>query len=517
VNGLAVLLYADARTIVNGWREIRRSPGRSVIWLLWVVLIAGWLVLRSIAPHRNRLAGFDAVARCDLIVCLTIAVFGVFLAHGSSFAGLFANRAEARWIIGSPVSPFVATVYIQMRELVRRGARFAVTYTYLALVVLPDAIAPAVLWRDLLFGILAILAIGAVPLPRRLAHGPAAVACTLAGYALVALALLPLARDAAIALRAGGRAARFLLALPPWHPGLVLLEPPNAESAAIGLGLAVVAGTALAILGAAARDAYPELYTWSCERIDRSARPGLRRFATSETVRAAPGPVSGVDPARVPAGAGVLLWKSWTEYRRRSTPRATAIETAGFLVAGYVAARLIGNAHPSAWFSIASAVGSLLLVFSSGFGLSFAHELRRPLFWLSGTTLFERLSGLLAGHVWRFAGWFVLFTIGLASGGAGVIPVILAGVTGPAMVVLAAAIGYAVFAVFPSEIDLRGPLAMLRVLVSYAFVIPALFAGIVTGVLFQSATFGLFATAIVALLEAAGLIGFAAWRLDASA
>lgn len=513
-DGLSALLYADTRTVVNGWREIRRSPARAAVWLVWLGLIGAWLVMRSFGPHRSRLGGFDVQARCDVVVCLTIIAFGVVLAHGSRFAGLFANRAEARWIIGSPISPFLATVYLQLREILRRGARLALSYTYVALIFLPSGIAPPTLWRDLLFGLLAVLAIGTIPLPRRLARGPVVAACVLLGYALIALALLPLLRDATIALHAGGPAARFLLALPAWHPGVLLLEPPNAGSAAIGIGLAAVAGTALAALGVAARDAFPEIYALSCERIDRSARTGLRRFVAGEANRIPERPLSAVDPARVPAGPGVFLWKSWTEYRRRSTPRATALETAGLLVGGYAAARLVGNAHPSVWFALAGGLGSLLLVFSMGFSLSFAHELRRPVFWLSGMTLFERLCGLLAGHTWRFIGWFVLIAIGLAGGRAGLIPVVLTAVTGPAMLVLAASIGYAVFALLPNEIDVRGPLAMLRVLLSYAFVLPAIVAGLVTGFLLASTMVALFATALVALIEAAGLIGFAAWRLD---
>ena len=138
------------------------------------------------------------------------------------------------------------------------------------------------------------------------------------------------------------------------------------------------------------------------------------------------------------------------------------------------------------------------------------------MFWLSDASLFERLAALVAGHIWHFTAWFLLFAIGLASGHARTLPILFAGLTGPALLILCAAIGTAAFALFPNEIDQRGPLAMLRLVVSWLFMIPAIVAGILSLVVLHSATAALAGAAIVALAEAGALIGFAAWRLDTS-
>ena len=517
MNEIGALLYADSRTVVNAIRDIRRSRGRIVIWVLAAVLFVSWMALRAHNPMR-RVANVGATAQADLFACVAIGAFGFFLARGSRFVGLFANATEARWIVSLPVSPFAAALYVQVRALITGGARFVLALAIFSAFYLPSGLSNAEVLRDTFFELLALLATGAVLLPRRLAHGPAAAACTVAGYACIALAAIPLLRDAAFAFHVPWLGAAR--SLPAWHPGTVLIEPLGAHSVLVGAAMLAIAAAALAALGLAARNALPELYALSIERLERSGggkRLPFARFGAGREPRVRVHRPSVANASRVPGGVAVFVWKAWTEYRRRATTRGTVLEAAGLILAGYVAGRLLGSTHPAVWVSIAVVVGQLEITFlSMTAGISVAAELRRPVFWLSDASLAERLAGLLAGRVWRAAAWFGLFALGLASGHARLAPKLFALVTGPALLVLCVAIGFAAFAAFPNDVDQRGPLTVLRMYVSYLVVLPPVAAGVAAGYVLHSVPLGLSIIAAGALAEAALLVAFAARRLDTS-
>jgi hypothetical protein len=79
---------------------------------------------------------------------------------------------------------------------------------------------------------------------------------------------------------------------------------------------------------------------------------------------------------------------------------------------------------------------------------------------------------------------------------------------------LAGAIGYASYALLPNDIDQRGPLLFLRLFLGYVLVVPPVAAGIVIGMFVRAPVFAVSVAAATTLLEAAVLVGFAAWRLD---
>jgi hypothetical protein len=128
--------------------------------------------------------------------------------------------------------------------------------------------------------------------------------------------------------------------------------------------------------------------------------------------------------------------------------------------------------------------------------------------------LWTRLTAWIAGTSWRMgfclaaglAAWSIAshLTVIAAAG----IPLALA------TVIYLRAAGLALYAIFPSSMDQRGPLAMLRALVTYALAAPPAVAGIVTGVLTHSLAAGIAAGIAVSLLETAGLIAFAAGRIS---
>jgi hypothetical protein len=517
VTTLRALLYADVRSFVNQLREIRRSPARAIMWTMFAGIVGGFIVLRIVRATRRRglpINVFPIVDSTDAIVCGGIIIFGIALAFGSRFAGLFAHPAEARFIIDSPATPFVATLYVQTREVVRSSGRQGLGLLYAALFYLPERLGVGELVRDLVLLVVAFMAIGAAPLARQLLAKAAVPFAVTAGWIGITVAALAIVRDAAVAFRPRGPLGASVLLLPAYHPGAILLAAPSGQIAAIAALVTCTAGLFI-FVARAAHDAYPELYELSMRRFNRVEHLRRRFFTSGLAMASAKTTERSVSMAgAAPAGAMIYVWRAWTEYRRTHDARSAALETGLLLGGGYALAQLTSLAHPQLVLSVASPLVTLLFFLALAKSAVLGGELRRPIFWLSETTLFERLCALAVAQSWRVIGWFVLIAIGLAAGRAPLLPVIATLTTGPAAVLLAITTGYASYALFPSEVDQRGPLLFVRLVIGYTLLSPAILAGVIFGFLARRAAFGFAAGTATALLEAAVLVAFAAWRLD---
>jgi hypothetical protein len=509
------LLYADGRSFVNQLRDIRHSAARATLWAFFALTVASLIALRVFnavrgTPSPARLASGQFAT--DAIVCGSLAFFGAMLAFGNRYAGLFAHPAEARFIIDSPATPFVATLYVQVRQIVFGSARQMFGLLYIAMVYLPATLPAGGLVRAVVLIVVAFICIAAIPLARQLLAPRLVPVAFAAGWIAIFVAPWPCVRDIAVQFASASPAGSVLARLPAWHPGRILVAPASLQIAAIGLLLACTAGL-FVYVARLAHDAYPELYDLSMKRIQRTERLRSRPFAPAAVTPKVPVRSESM-AAGAPAGVAIFVWRAWTEYRRTHDARATGLETALLLGAGYAGAKLTAAVDPEVLIAVVSPVVNVVFILAVMRSASLATELRRPMFWLSGVTLFERLCALAVAQGWRIIGWCVLAGIGLA-GGAAPAPVVVATLTaGPAAVLLAGAIGYASYALLPNDIDQQGPLRFLRLLLGYAFVIPPIVIGIAIGMLDGFTSIALGAASATMLLEAAVLIGFAAWRLD---
>lgn len=514
---LRALLYADARSFVNQLREIRRSPARAVLWLFFGILIAAMIVLRVMRASRGPAtpAGHDVGDfRTDAIVCGILLLLGVVIATGNRYAGLFAHPAEARFIIGSPATPFVATLYVQARQILLGSVRQAFGLLYAALIYLPEALPAVALVRDIVLILVAFMLIAAVPLARQLLARPFVPLAIAAGTIAICVAPLPLIRDAVTTFAPATPVGNILARLPAFHPGRILLADAGIQFAAIAALLACAAGL-FVYVARGARDAYPELYELSMKRIARTERlrGGIVMAALQRTPR---GPERSESLARgAPPGVAIFIWRAWTEYRRTNSVRSTTIETAVLLGGSYAIARLTAATEPETVIALAAPFVNIAFIIAFMRSASLASELRRPMFWLSGATLFERLCALAVAQGWRIIGWCLLAGIGLAAGNAPAPIVVACAIAGPALVLLAGAIGYASYALLPFDVDQAGPLRLFRLLIGYALVVPPIAAGIAVAIFERVTVVALGAASATTLLEAAVLLGFAAWRLDA--
>jgi hypothetical protein len=518
VTTLRALLYADLRSSINQIKSIRRSPGRALMWLVFVLVIAAGIALRiarAVSPHRHLYGFLPARTTVDVIAGLTIVGIGSTLTHGSRMAGLFAHPAEARFIIGSPATPFIATLYVQLRDILIGGARRGLAVIYGALVYLPDGLRPGGFVRDLILVLLGFSAVAALPLARQLLAKPFVPLAVAVGWTVVAFGAVPLVRVLARALDLAPPADRLANLLPAWDPGRLLLAGPGSQSLAIG---ALFAGLAALFVFVArrARDAYPELYELSMKRMQRTERLRGRMFGSFGAVQPAARPpvVASSAAPSAPAGVLIFVWRAWTEYRRTNSARSSGIETALLLAGGYAVGRFASGGHAASVLPIATSLSTVLFLYALARAASLAVELRRPIFWLSDATLFERLCGLALAHAWRMIAWFVLIAVGLAAGNANPATIAASAFGGTSAILLAIAVGFASYAVLPQEIDQRGPLTFARWFIGYALALPPLGAGIMLAALGCTAVLSIAGGSIIAVLEAAVLIGFASWRLD---
>jgi hypothetical protein len=163
---------------------------------------------------------------------------------------------------------------------------------------------------------------------------------------------------------------------------------------------------------------------------------------------------------------------------------------------------------------VATSLSTLLFLYALSRAAALAVELRRPIFWLSDATLFERLCGLALAHTWRMIAWIALVTIGLAAGHASFAALACVALDGTAALLLAVSVGYASYGLLPHEIDQRGPLTFVRWIVGYVLAIPPIGVAIAINLLASAPLPAIAAAAAVALAEAAVLVAFAAWKLD---
>jgi hypothetical protein len=324
---------------------------------------------------------------------------------------------------------------------------------------------------------------------------------------------LPLLRDAVTTFAPASAAGNIIARLPAFHPGRILLAGAGPQLAAIAVLLACTSAL-FVYVARRARDAYPELYELSMKRIARTERlrGGIVMAALHRTPRA---PERSESLARgAPPGVAIFIWRAWTEYRRTNSVRSTSIETAILLGGGYALARLTAATEPETVIALAAPFVNIAFIIAFMHSASLASELRRPMFWLSSATLFERLCALAIAQGWRIIGWCLLGGIGLAAGHAPAPIVVACWIVGPAMVLLAGAIGYASYALLPFDVDQAGPLRLFRLLIGYALIVPPIAAGIAFAIFERATVTALAVAGATTLLEAAVLIGFAAWRLD---
>lgn len=509
------LAYLDSHQLLHRAQAIFRQPARAIIY----TILIGWFVMMGfLRAHTRAPMLLMAVPEpfASAIMFAFIALLGIIMyGAASGFVGVFSSAADARFLCGSHLSETAVVTWLQLRRCASVVLRTAFAVLFYA-VILPAGRHVSITGVVGVSVIAATLftAATAVPVLKLRAAAGTRVAKTFAA-AIVAAGLLPLAillgslLDPALhgwaagVQRSGAGAAVNAL----FHGNV----------AAIGSFYAAAAGM-LALSFLTGRDLYPELYASS-----------LRVLAYRQRRRRLPGVLTGERAYHIggrtrfaffegAAGAWTIAWKEWIAFVR--SPGAMRMFWFGLFGCAAAGAILGAGAKHSpepldTAVVMASSISNVAIIFltiASSFGL--AADLRKPLWWMGPDPIWLRLVAWVLSTSWRlticiaaatitFAATLGIYTIALAA-----IPIAIA------ITIYLRSIGLALYALLPSGLDQRGPLAMLRVLLTYLFAAPAIVAAVTTGLLAHSFAAAAVAGIACALAEALLLIFFAAARIQ---
>ena len=544
---LRTLLYLDAHILLNRIRTAARNPLRLVFWLLFLLVIVSSLQARTMMNEaiRSRPAPppgagplpmfFDPTpwlhAAATFVPGVILIVYGVFTI-GSSRQSLpaFRSAADARFLIGSALPPRLVVLWLVVRVILSLSWRIPLML-YFFIFILPTSLGVSGSTGLRIFlALLLLTTTVALNLPifisRQRQIGPNPV---LFGWLFVLTGLASL--------------VVVFVALSPAPPSLVSTLHPVAASlppgswlvgAVEGNGLGLVALAALAtgsllLTSLVAGDVYPELWSSSARVI--VLRRAVRRrgpFMTRGEQRRLLTEAGIGEPARskrqtsassgrgrwVPSGAWTILWKEWLATRR--VAGGMRLPAIALLVAVVVGAAIgtLGRSRPEVAGFLLGPLAYAVVMISLFTAYRMGGDLRKPIWWLSASTLRARLGVLLVARTLRLA---IPIAAGLLTasvvGGSGAFVLVGAPIAVASMwAINAMALG--TYAILPGTSDMRGPGGCLRVIALFIMLIPIGIAAAVGGIATESGTGSLVAAVVTALGEGWLLVLFAASQLD---
>jgi putative ABC exporter len=224
-------------------------------------------------------------------------------------------------------------------------------------------------------------------------------------------------------------------------------------------------------------------------------------------------------------GPWTIVWKEWIAFAR--SPSMQRIFVFGLVMCaavgalfGHIAAGSRDEIEETVGF--ASMAGNMILIFvAMGSAIGLSADISKPLWWMGRERLWVRLFAWTVGTSWRLAACLAV-GIGAWAISLHASVVALAGIPiAVAIVLYLRAVGLALYSLFPSTIDQRGPLAMVRALLTYLLAAPPAIICALTGYEFYRAGMplphavyaGIAAAILASLIETLALVAFAAARI----
>jgi len=437
------------------------------------------------------------------------------MAYGaaSGLTGAFASSADARFLTGSALPERLVVVWLQLRRSAATIGRMLFTIVLYAFIFAGSGTVSGIGLATL--GGTLVASAEAVPMLRLRAAAGTRTAQSLAAFITVA-GVVPMLMLLSALIGESSAAA----AIQRFGAGVAFNDLFDGNTIAL-VALYACGAALIALSYVLGGGLYPDLYAASLRMSafrEKHKRGASAMFTMEHAYRHRPHGAAAQGVARVLTGPWTIAWKEWMAFvRSPSMQRAfwfgvAACAACGALF-GTIAARSNDPLAESITFaSIASQMVVIFAAMSSAIGL--AGDLRKPLWWIGPDPLWARLFAWTAGTSWRFAacmcaavtGWAIAVrSPAIALGG---VPLAIAAV------LYLRAVGLALYALFPSTIDQRGPLAMFRALLTYALAAPPAVAGAVIGHVFQSAAGGVTAGIAASLIETLLLIAFASAQIE---
>jgi hypothetical protein len=468
---MLALAYLERRFVAHQLGAIWRSPVRLAIWIPYAISIAYLALVRGLGQSG---AMFDSMhldgEHLTSLGGLYLAALGttIALSAGGRVSG-FRSSAEAVLFSNSGIRPLEMAVWLQLRKLFSSGLRWIGALTYYFLIFFPHHHSPVRGTIAFAAALLAVVLLLSIELPIFLLSRGSfnfwfrAVGWLLAlgglGYVVVGFA--------------GAHVWSAAIALVRCDPGRAVSSVQNGSTNALTL-IASLLGVMLIAIALLGSDSLPELNAVSRRSLAELRR---RQSAIRQTRYAA---VVSTPASHIPLGALSLAWKDWIGFRRGHG--SLAMWGGG---CAFWAACGAGLAYASITFDDTSPLlalfgaSGLMLLFIAPHGAAagLAGDLGKPLFWLAADGLRSRLAAWTLGRALRGG-----VALGLA-------PLAAAAVFHRPLLALLAiplcfaaywslqSLGIGLFAFFPNPIDARGPMAIVRTLLTFAYIVPAIVLG----------------------------------------
>ncbi|HET7812799.1 MAG TPA: putative ABC exporter domain-containing protein [Candidatus Baltobacteraceae bacterium] len=511
---LNALLFLEWRQAVHRLRSILSSPGRAIFYLLVVAYFIAMAVLRGSRYHAQ-----TAIAEpfASAILFAFITLVGV-LAYGaaSGVAGVFASPADARFLAGSQIDDRLVVFWLQLRRSVSALVRTTLSMLLYVALVAHDARGIGV-GLAILGGTLGASAV-AVPMLKVRARMGTRIAQACAG-AIVAIGVFPL-----LAVLSGTfRPSPVQLGVERLGGGHFV----NALFAGDARALAafwLLSALLVVLAWFTGGDLYPDLYAASSRvfELRKRARSGAGTGFTAQrryrNIAASGGLTALFGMAR---GSWAIVWKDWIGFVRMPGQR----QTYPFgLAAGAVIGFLIGlyAVHSRSPLETMLVIMPVLFFFavmwlSMGAAVSLRIDIAKPIWWFGADSLQQRLFAWVCATSWRTALFILVTAIAWAVAMREPLWALYALPCVLALVCYMRATGLAMYAIFPSSIDQRGPMGSVRALLTYLLGAPPLVAiAIVLGLSGGRAPVAAIVLVAVAVASAEVyvLIAFAASRIS---
>jgi hypothetical protein len=482
----ATILEFELRQLRNELRSVARSRLRLVMWIVSAIGFVVFISARFYAAHiTHRHAPHVVGPTAAIYAGVYVGYFGLALTSTMAIGAQFASTAEALFAGASRIGPRAIFIWLQLRALRRTLVR---TFVFLIILVTTgnaDALETA---RLTVFGLACILVPPAFAFHISILPPRAQTIVRIVGVVLIAVAV-----GVGFEIVPGGVPFVRVIAQGAWWPFALVLGV-----AAFGVCFSPVADPVPELLAATRPGGL--LAQRLVERRARIKRDGGRTSDWLFDVN----------------GEWVILSGKLATFFRQRTPAMFALGLVGWFAAGLAIGSLGLFFGPSIdEMVLASSIPFFLIMclLVASVGRDLGTEIRNPLWWTGDAAMFSRLGVDAIASLWRF-----IIT------GAAVIAGYGAFFHGPtatmlfalyvALIVLARCCGYMLFAYFPAAIDQRGALAGLRIIILFALAIPVGAVGIAVTIFGFPPFVQVVSVVTVSLVEAVGLLWFAAQRID---
>jgi hypothetical protein len=468
---LRALYYLECRQTINRIRGLVRAPGRA---LLYVVVIGYFVTISIVRARGHSMMPVTKVPEpyAGGLFFAYVTLIGVMMyGAASGIVGAFSSASDARFLNGSMLPHRLVVMWLQIRR-----SSGAIGRTIFTLLLYTLFVQGAGTFTGVALAMIGgtIVATGAgIPMLKLRRTVGTATAQGLGG-AIAAVGILPMV--VLFSSLASKDLTQAALAIDRFGAGFAFNALFDGRPAAL-FALYVCAALLVTLSYACGGDLYPELYAASIRVLefrDHQMRASGGTFAIAheyEQRAARANPL--LETFR---GAWTVAWKEWIAFTRSpSMQRSTLLGILVSAAVGVLFGRIVAQSQNqlTQTLQLGGMTGNLVIIFvAMGSAIGLSADISKPLWWIGRDPLWVRLAAWTAATSWRLA---ACMAAGIAAWAITLRSFDIAAIGIPLAIAVSfhlRAIGLLLYSLFPSTLDQRGPLAIVRFLLTYIFAMP---------------------------------------------